>query len=692
MRSCARWSELVEELERSHRRLIETNVQLVSLREVAELVSRPRVDAAETTRLVTRYLRRRSASTRSACCSSTASAACSPVRGAGAASWHPLEVSLADGAAPIVRTLWLDRDVQHLDCRPGIPPACLPEGHPLARRVRGAVAGLRACRWSPPGPDAATRRTRTARAAPWPHMLAPPPGGRCRRLARRREDARAIALAVAHLPLARRAGRRARAEPPRSPPPSDHARRVVALRARAHGGEHAALPGAVAQSQRCPPHVLDACPARLVAVEPAGRHAELQPHAGEDLLGLSEEADVLGMPVGELFGEDADELIARHARLGAAGACGARSILRSPAGDAAARCASPRRACATRAARVYGAIATFVDLTPIRAPRSSARQLDRLAALGRFTSSVAHEIRNPLTGIGMGVQQLSRALVGQRRARARERRVRPRRDPAARPHRPGPVRRHAPAPARPHAARRSRSTLEARRAARVEAMLEARDVALVHEFAAGAARGAARRRPDAAGVHQPVQERRRGLARRQQSRCARSAAGAAAAHARRRRARHRRRPGSRHGRRHAPHAVRTLLHDQAGRHRPRASTSPTRSSNGTAATSPCRATPAAAPRFAWSCRWSPKRESPAIDEQGQYPGRGRPGLHPPLRRSRRSRRTGTRRRGVAPSARRAPRSNATCPTWRSSTSSSPTAAGSSCCARSSASSRRCRSC
>ena len=59
---------------------------------------------------------------------------------------------------------------------------------------------------------------------------------------------------------------------------------------------------------------------------------------------------------------------------------------------------------------VYGAIATFVDLTPLRRAEEHARRQDRLAALGRFTSSVAHEIRNPLTGIGAGVQYLSRSI------------------------------------------------------------------------------------------------------------------------------------------------------------------------------------------------------------------------------------------------------------------------------------------
>src|SRR5262249_62237342 len=50
-------SELVDELERSHRRLIETNVQLVSLREVANsMVSS--LEGEETTRAVTHHLLR----------------------------------------------------------------------------------------------------------------------------------------------------------------------------------------------------------------------------------------------------------------------------------------------------------------------------------------------------------------------------------------------------------------------------------------------------------------------------------------------------------------------------------------------------------------------------------------------------------------------------------------------------------
>ena len=55
-----------------------------------------------------------------------------------------------------------------------------------------------------------------------------------------------------------------------------------------------------------------------------------------------------------------------------------------------------------------GAIILFVDLSDIRNMEKQIRHLDTLAALGRFTSAVAHEIRNPLTGIAAGIQYLER--------------------------------------------------------------------------------------------------------------------------------------------------------------------------------------------------------------------------------------------------------------------------------------------
>ena len=59
---------------------------------------------------------------------------------------------------------------------------------------------------------------------------------------------------------------------------------------------------------------------------------------------------------------------------------------------------------------IRGAVATLHDVSSLKRMEDRIRQLDRLAALGRFASSVAHELRNPLTGIATGVQYLSRGF------------------------------------------------------------------------------------------------------------------------------------------------------------------------------------------------------------------------------------------------------------------------------------------
>ncbi len=59
--------------------------------------------------------------------------------------------------------------------------------------------------------------------------------------------------------------------------------------------------------------------------------------------------------------------------------------------------------------RIQGTIAVFLDITRIKRMEEKIIHLDKLAALGRFSSSMAHEIRNPLTGIVAGLEYLKRA-------------------------------------------------------------------------------------------------------------------------------------------------------------------------------------------------------------------------------------------------------------------------------------------
>jgi PAS domain S-box-containing protein len=61
---------------------------------------------------------------------------------------------------------------------------------------------------------------------------------------------------------------------------------------------------------------------------------------------------------------------------------------------------------------VDGAVGVFTDMTTIIKMEAEIRNLDKLAALGRLTSSIAHEIRNPLSGIAAGIQYMERHNQG----------------------------------------------------------------------------------------------------------------------------------------------------------------------------------------------------------------------------------------------------------------------------------------
>jgi PAS domain S-box-containing protein len=62
------------------------------------------------------------------------------------------------------------------------------------------------------------------------------------------------------------------------------------------------------------------------------------------------------------------------------------------------------------AGRPNGVISILEDLSELRALEEERRQQDRLAMLGQMAAQVAHEIRNPLVTIGLGIQYLERGL------------------------------------------------------------------------------------------------------------------------------------------------------------------------------------------------------------------------------------------------------------------------------------------
>jgi PAS domain S-box-containing protein len=342
-------AQLVDDLERSHRRLIEANVQLVSLREVAASLSATR-DAGEATRLVARYLR-------------------------GAMGVEQVGLLLVDAERGVLTGTWawsggLTSVEVALTRAAGAIPAVL-SGDPLA--------------------SAAPQR---ALVLPREHPLAP--------VFARHEWLECVVLEPGLGVLAAARGPEA---PPA--PAGERARLESAASTLAPMLENARLVHELSRSQRFLADVLDSMPGALVAFGTDARALSMN-RTAQDLLGF-DEATAVGLDAGTLLGDDADEQIAHTLSTGRP-AVGRELMLRTASGAPL-----PVRLTTSRLRdeqdHAYGVLATFLDLTPLRAAEERARQMDQLAALGRFTSSVAHEIRNPLTGIGMGVGRLARALA-----------------------------------------------------------------------------------------------------------------------------------------------------------------------------------------------------------------------------------------------------------------------------------------
>ncbi len=402
--------ELVDELERSHRRLIETNVQLVSLREVASGMVGAR-DAAETTRTVSRYL------SHAFGFPDVFLALADRERRALAGTWTSrrgaressvsFEVSLLGDAGAMTRALWLNRTLWPRDLARH-PVASLPDGHPLGDVLDGVDAALcvpmQRSQALLPGGEAhelCGAQCILGDAS----LLVPPPGPAADGWAFEREQRQVHCLDCEWMPqlgvigIASRPGERVISSE------DGMLLESIALSV-APVVENARLNQELRRSERFREHVLDSMASGLVVVDLHGRLLTFN-RTAEQLLG-HRAAEVLGRPVGEVLGEEAERAIRdtlEHGRLALR-----QEAMLQVAGGAPLPVSLTTSLLRHEGRNVYGAIATFLDLTPLKRAEEHARRLDRLAALGRFTSSVAHEIRNPLAGVAAGVQYLSRAL------------------------------------------------------------------------------------------------------------------------------------------------------------------------------------------------------------------------------------------------------------------------------------------
>ncbi len=120
--------------------------------------------------------------------------------------------------------------------------------------------------------------------------------------------------------------------------------------------------------------------------------------------------------------------------------------------------------CVTRA-RVMGTVVLLKDLESVKTVQSLVSYSAKLAALGRLTSGVAHEVKNPLNAMMIHVELLQGAARGPGRRRAAKPRDHRQRDPSAGSRRAGVPQVHAPAGAHAQAGGSERDAPERLRAA-----------------------------------------------------------------------------------------------------------------------------------------------------------------------------------------------------------------------------------
>jgi PAS domain S-box-containing protein len=405
--------ELTEELERSQRQLIETQVQLVSLHEVAGSLFTTH-GSEEGTRVICRYLLRAFPFHQVFLCLAD------PERSQLTGIWmggeagpagegHALRISLVEETGIVGRAIWQNRLFTVRD--PRLHPALTldlddPLAEAMGRLTSYAVIPLQRNRMPArydEGLDACPRQCPLRFGGRLDDV--PPPEPELR-WAEQQASRRRRCLECNCFPVLGVLGV-ATTELGPGLSAADLAQLDSVALTVAPILENAQLYHDLRVNQRFLDHVLNSIGAGLVAVGLNGRLLTVN-RAAEELTG-HRAGYAVGEPLELVFPEAAAQLVRTALRSGRLALREETHVRR--AGGEEVPVSLTTSLLRDEAGRVYGAVVAFSDLTRIRRMEERIRQLDRLAALGRFTTSVAHELRNPLAGIAAGVEYLGKSAA-----------------------------------------------------------------------------------------------------------------------------------------------------------------------------------------------------------------------------------------------------------------------------------------
>jgi two-component system sensor histidine kinase PilS (NtrC family) len=155
--------------------------------------------------------------------------------------------------------------------------------------------------------------------------------------------------------------------------------------------------GALQELQALHQNIVQSMSGGLITTDLEGRVQLINP-AGQRLLGRPPQ-DIMGTPMSSLFGGQLPSLGDVRRELSYISPDGTEKIF----GMTVCELAGFDR-------EIAGQVYTFTDLTQIRSLEREVRVRDRMAAVGRLASGIAHEIRNPLSAIAGSAQMLRECL------------------------------------------------------------------------------------------------------------------------------------------------------------------------------------------------------------------------------------------------------------------------------------------
>ncbi|MBM3319494.1 MAG: PAS domain-containing protein [Candidatus Eisenbacteria bacterium] len=164
---------------------------------------------------------------------------------------------------------------------------------------------------------------------------------------------------------------------------------------------------ALAERVRTEPPLIDALHVGILVFDPSGRLLDINRQAAS-LLEIPREAEPEAVRSGELPPGSVVTLVAEKTLRDRRPVPETIGPLLGDGSNRLARCTSS--AVRDAAGKILAFVLEFQDVTAVVRMEQEVRQLDRLATVGRFASAIAHEIRNPLTGIYAGVQFLEKTL------------------------------------------------------------------------------------------------------------------------------------------------------------------------------------------------------------------------------------------------------------------------------------------